>query len=185
MSHITNTSLYLTHTLFNFALCIVLLRFWMQWVRAGFRNPVGQFVISVTNPAVIPLRKILPSISSLDTATVCLALVIAIGKIAILILLSGGAVAIVSSFLYAVGDVIKFSIYLFFGAIFIQIITSWVNPYSGHPIISLASSLAEPLMAPARKLIPPIGGLDLSPILVFIFLRVSLMLIVAPLQSSF
>ncbi|MDB4511927.1 YggT family protein [Arenicella sp.] len=183
MNYLGNAGSYLSQTLFGLALFIVLLRFWMQWVRADFRNPFGQFVISVTNPVIIPLRKILPSFGSIDTATVVFAFIVASIKVYLLFAINQIFPALVSFLTYVIGDVIQHSIYLFFAAIFIQIIVSWVNPYSDHPIVSIARSLAEPIMAPARRLIPPIGGLDISPILVIIFLQLSLQLVVAPLKG--
>jgi len=162
---------------------VVLLRFWMQWVRADFRNPFGQFIISVTNPVIIPLRRILPGIGMIDTATVLLAFMVAVIKVYALLALLGYSAGWLPLALYSVGEVIRSSIYIFFAAIFIQIIASWVNPHSYHPILGIARSISEPLLAPARKLIPPIGGLDLSPIIIIIFLQLTLYLVVAPLQN--
>ena len=183
MSYLSNASSFLSQTILGFALYIVLLRFWMQWVRADFRNPFGQFIITVTNPLVVPLRKILPSIGNVDTATVLLAYVIALLKVYILYLILGAKLLPVTLVSTGLAEVIAHSIYLFFAAIIIMIVASWVNPYSYHPIVTLARSIAEPIMAPARRLLPPIGGLDLSPILVFIFLQLTLMLVVAPLRN--
>ena len=166
----------------GFALYIVLLRFWMQWVHANFRNPIGQFIISVTNPLVIPLRKVIPSIGAIDTATLMLAYAIVIIKIVLLMTLAGVSPEWIRLIVYSLGAIIEASIYIFMAAILIQIIASWINPHSYHPVVEIARSISEPLMAPARRLIPPIGGLDFSPIVVIIFLNLSLRLIVAPLQ---
>tara|TARA_B110000908_G_C9851357_1_gene270030 strand:- start:46 stop:519 length:474 start_codon:yes stop_codon:yes gene_type:complete len=155
----------------------------MQWVRANFRNPFGQFVIAITNPAVIPLRKVLPSIGSIDTATVVLALIISIGKTYIVASILGHSISWLSLIAFSFGELIRCSIYVFGAAIFIQILASWINPHGYNPILDIARSIAEPLMAPARKLLPPIGGLDLSPMLIFIFFKLSLILIVAPIQA--
>ncbi|MEM7360136.1 MAG: YggT family protein [Pseudomonadota bacterium] len=183
MNYIGNASIYLTQALIGFALYIVLLRFWMQWVRADFRNPFGQFVIAVTNPFVLPLRRILPSLGAIDTATVVLAFLVAILKTFIIWSIVGHNPSWVSLFAFSFGELIRFSIHIFIVAILIQIVVSWVNPHSYHPLVDIARSIAEPLMAPARRLLPPIGGLDLSPILVFLFLNLSLILVVAPIQA--
>jgi len=183
MNYLSNASIYLIETLMGFVLYIVLLRFWMQWVRANFRNPIGQFLISVSNPVVIPLRKVLPSIGAIDTATVLFAYLLAMIKTVILIKLIGLSPTWLGILLYSLGEVIKASIYLFIVAIFVQIIASLINPHSYHPVVEIARSISEPLMAPARRLIPAIGGIDFSPIAVFIFLNLSLQLIVAPLQN--
>lgn len=181
MPHILNATDFLLQSIIGFALYIVLLRFWMQWVRADFRNPFGQFVITATNPAVIPLRKVLPSISSVDTATVVLALGLAALKIFAFVSLRNTAPSLIDYLVMSIGVCLKASIYLFLIAIFIQIIASWVNPNSYHPILNVAQSISNPIMAPARKIIPPIAGLDLSPILVILFLQFTLRLIVEPI----
>ena len=182
MNHLSNAGSYLSETLFGIILMLVLLRFWMQWVRASFRNPLGQFVISASNPFVLPLRKIIPSIGSADTATLILAFVVALLKTFILFNVLGISYVWVAMFSYALGEVIETSIFIFIGAMLISIVSSWLNPHSYHPIVEIARSISEPLMAPARRLLPPMGGIDFSPILVFIFLNLSRQLIVAPLQ---
>ncbi len=183
MNYFANAGIFLSQTLIGFALYIVLLRFWMQWVRADFRNPFGQFIISVTNPVIIPLRRILPSIGVIDTATVVFAYVIAFLKVVALVILIGRAPQWTGVILFALGELVRSSVYIFLAAIFIQIIASWINPYSNHPILSIARSISEPLLAPARRILPPIGGLDLSPIIIIIFLQLTLYLVVAPLQG--
>jgi len=182
MNYIGNASSYLSNFFFGLALYLVLLRYWMQWVHANFRNPVGQFIISLTNPIVIPLRRILPSFRSIDTATLLLAYALAVLSVFILVSLSGQAYSWISLFSFSLGKVIDASINIFMVAIFIQIIASWLNPHTHHPVLEIARAIADPLLAPARRLIPPIGGLDISPILVFLFLNLSKILVVAPLQ---
>jgi len=184
MNHLGNAGQFIVDTIFSLVLYLVILRFWMQWARANFRNPIGQLVINLSNPAVIPLRRLIPSIGSIDTATLLLALAIVIIKVYILVALAGSTPAWVSLLLYSVGEIIKASINLFSAAIIIQIIASWINPHAYHPILDIARAIAEPLMAPARRLIPSMGGLDLSPMLVFFILRLCLILIVSPLQHA-
>lgn len=183
MIHLNNAGAFLSQAILGFFLYLILLRFWMQWVHANFRNPIGQFVISLSNPVVLPLRRVLPSIASIDTATLVLAFIIAFIKTALIVYFISGQLIIVPLLAYSLGEVIRCSIYLFFAAIIIQIIASWVNPYAHHPILSIARALAEPLLAPARRLIPAVAGIDFSPILVMLFLQLSLILIVAPLQG--
>jgi YggT family protein len=181
MPYLLNATDFLLQSIIGFALYLSLLRFWMQWVRADFRNQFGQFVISLTNPFIIPLRKALPSVGNVDTATVALALILAAIKIFAFVSLRGLEPSVFGYVLMSIGVVIKASVYLFLLAIFIQIIASWVNPHSHHPILSVARSISNPIMAPARRIIPPIGGLDLSPIVVILFLQLSLRLLVAPI----
>ena len=182
MNYIGNASSYLSNFFFGLALYLVLLRYWMQWVHASFRNPVGQFVITLTNPVVIPLRRILPSFKSFDTATLLLAYALAVLSVFIPVSLSEQTVSWISLLSFSLGKVIDASLNIFIVAIFVQILASWLNPHAYHPILEIARAVAEPLLAPARRLIAPIGGLDISPILVFLFLNLSKILVVAPLQ---
>jgi len=172
-----NATIFLTQAIIGIVLYVVLLRFWMQWVRADFRNELGQFIISVTNPLVIPLRKILPPIGTIDTATIVLAWLIAVFKIFAFFLLAPGQPNILQYLIFSIGLFIKASIYLFLAAIIIGVIASWINPHSYHPILSVARSISEPLLAPARRLIPSIGGIDFSPMVVLLFLQFSLYIV--------
>jgi len=184
MPYIQNASTFLIEALFNFALYIVLVRFWMQWVRADFRNEVGQFIISATNPLIVPMRRVIPSIGVIDTATVLLAVTIALVKLYVLVLVAGGGLSsysLLKLLSTAVATVLDSSIYVFLAAIFIGIIASWLNPNSYHPVLIIARSISAPLLTPARRLIPPLGGIDFSPMLVILFLRVSQILLIAPL----
>lgn len=183
MQYLSNAGLYLIDTFFTIALMAFLLRFWMQWVRADFRNPIGHFVITVTNPVVIPLRRVIPSIGTMDTATVLLAFIVAAIKTIAILAVIGRAASPLFIAVYSLAEIIEVSIYIFMGALIIQIIASWINPYSAHPLLSVAHSIAAPLCNPARKILPPIAGIDFSPILVFLFLNLSLQLLVAPLQA--
>ena len=175
MNYLVNASSFLVEALVGLVLYAVLLRFWMQWVRADFRNPVGHFLITTTNPVVIPLRKVLPSIGLIDTATVVLALAVAAVKTILLASILGAMPSIVTLLVYSAVEVLRSSIYLFFAAIIVSIIASWINPYSAHPLVTIARAIAEPLMAPFRRLIPPIAGLDISPIFVFLVLQLALL----------
>ena len=130
------------------------------------------------------MRRIIPSIGVVDTATVLLAVIIAAIKVYVLVLVVGGGLnsySLLKILSVAVATVLDSSIYVFLAAILIGIIASWLNPHSYHPILSTARAISEPLLAPARKLIPPLGGIDFSPMLVILFLRVSQMLLIAPL----
>ncbi|NND82040.1 MAG: YggT family protein [Gammaproteobacteria bacterium] len=183
MNYLANATNFLSQAIIGFALYVVLLRFWMQWVRADFRNQIGQFIITVTNPVVLPLRKILPSIGAVDSATVVLAFCIALLKVFILFSLHKANLEPLRLAVVALSQVILFSIHLFMAAVIIQVIASWINPHGYNPIVAVAHAIAEPILAPARRLIPSIGGLDLSPILVFLFLQLTIQLVVYPLQN--
>lgn len=181
MSYFINATDFLVQSLLGIALFIVLLRFWMQWVRADFRNEIGQFVISLTNPVVIPLRKIIPSVGTIDSATVLLSFIIASIKAYAFITMRGASVDLLTLALFGLGEMLQAGVYVLLIAIIVQIVASWVSPHSYHPVINVARSISEPVMAPARKILPSIGGLDFSPIIVILFLQFFLRLFVAPL----
>ncbi len=170
-----NATFFLVEAVLSFMLYVVLIRFWMQWVKANFRNELGQFIITVTNPAVLPLRRVIPSIGTIDSATLILAYLIGLLKVVALVSLGSGGASISANFLVllfvALGVLLQACIYLCIAAIFISVIASWAAPQSYHPILMVCRSIAEPLLAPARRLIPPIGGLDLSPIIVLVLLQ--------------
>lgn len=183
MNYFLNASDFLVQTLLGIILFVALLRFWMQWVRADFRNEIGQFVITVTNPVIIPLRKIIPSIGSIDSATVVTCYLLALIKGFVFLAMRGIQADPLAIAVLALGELIEAAIYLLLIAVIVKIIASWISPRSYHPVVSLAHSISEPIMAPARRLLPPIAGIDFSPILVILFLQFSLRLFVAPLLS--
>lgn len=174
MTYLVNASSYLVDVLIGLVLYAVLLRFWMQWVRADFRNPVGHFLITISNPFIVPLRRILPSIGLIDTATIILALLVAALKTTLLVLINGALPPPINLLLYSITEVLRCSVYLMFAVMIVSIVSSWINPYSAHPVVNIARSLATPLMAPFRRFIPPLAGLDISPIFVFIVLNLAL-----------
>ena len=161
-------------TVFSLYILAVLLRFLLQWVRADFYNPISQALVAITNPPLKVLRRIIPGLWGIDFASLLL-------LVALSVLWIGGVTLKFSGvLLFAVGELLQLMVYVFMVTIFVRIILSWVNPGAYNPAVSLLISLTEPIMAPARRLLPPIGGLDLSPMLVFLFLGLTLRLVVQP-----
>ncbi len=164
---------YLVQTVTSLFMLAVLLRFLLQLTRADFYNPISQFLIKATNPVVVPLRRVIPSVAGLDMSTLLLAVALQIVAIVVMLLLNGFTppnmlVLLMWSFLGVAGLIVN----IFFFALLGMIILSWIAPGSPSPAVMLLYQLTEPVMAPFRKLLPPIGGLDLSPILVFILINV-------------
>lgn len=157
----------------NLYLMIILLRFILQYSRADFYNPISQFVSKATNPLLMPLRKVIPGYAGLDIASLVLAFLFQVLVIFLKMLVAGYfttdvlSLAAVSAIL-VLGTIVK----IYFWSLVIMIIASWVAPGSGHPALVLVNQICEPLMAPFRKIMPDMGGLDLSPILVFLVLQV-------------
>ncbi len=161
---------FLIDTLFNLYLMVVLLRIWMQLVQADFYNPVSQFVVKATHPVVGPLRRIIPPIGSLDTASVLFAFVLCAIKLALLITMSGGAPNWAILIIGAGYTLLKQVFQMLFWVLIIRALLSWVSQ-GYNPIESLLHQLTEPLLAPIRRILPPMGGLDLSVLVLIIGLQ--------------
>ena len=173
---------FLINSLFSLYILFLLIRFWMHMNNADFRNPLGNFLVQISNPLLLPFKQLISSSRGFAIATLCLALAFTILKLFILIALKGNTPAIPGLIVLAVADVIQTSIYIFLGVIIIRILSSWIAPQGAYnPILAIVFTLSEPIMSPARRIIPPISGFDLSPILVILFLQLSLIIIVKPL----
>lgn len=167
---------FLINTLFDLYLMVVLLRVWLQVSRADFYNPFSQFIIKATHPVVAPLRRIIPSLGGWDMATIVFAFIVAALKIIALSLIVGATldpvIILISSLIILMTAVFK----LLFWVLILRAILSWIS--RGHnPIEAVMIQLTEPLLAPVRRFIPPMGGLDLSMIVVLLGLQFLEMLI--------
>lgn len=185
MSYASNAGVFLVQTIVGLYLLCVLLRFLLQYFRADFRNPLSQFLVTVTNPPLKILRRFVPGFRGIDFSSLVLALLVAALEIFLVRLMIGSGVSASSMILGSLGTVLQTLVYIFMIAIIIRIVLSWIQPQgSGNPMISLLYSITEPVLAPARRLIPPIGGLDLSPMLTIIVLMLILIVPVAMLLNS-
>jgi YggT family protein len=167
----TQAIYFIVKTLAQLYLLLLLLRFWLPWLRADFRNPIAQGILRFTSPLILPLRRFVPSISRLDTATVLVAFVIQFLTLLLLLSITNRIVDPLPVAVTAVVELVILSLNLFFFAILIRIILSWVAPHNYNPITALLSTLSEPVLRPFRRLIPPIGGLDVSPIFAIILIQ--------------
>jgi YggT family protein len=163
-----------------------LARFAMQWARASFRNPVGGFVIAVTDWAVRPARKLVPGLFGLDLASFLLAWLMQWLYLALLIGITGayaGAMVPAMGFavIVALLATIRLGVYLAMGVVIVTALLSWINPHA--PLAPLFNQLAAPLLRPAQRVVPPIGGLDLSPLLVLLLLQ-ALLIVLGYLRLS-
>jgi YggT family protein len=173
---------YLINLVFGFLLLAVALRFLLAWVRADFYNPVSQFIVTITNPMLRPLRRVIPGYAGVDWPALVLMLALKMTELAILGLIVAGRVPAFPGLLtLGFAEILSLVIYIFRFAILIQVILSWVNPGAYNPATVLIYRLTEPLMRPARRLLPPLAGLDFSPVIVIVLLQLSVILIVRPL----
>jgi YggT family protein len=161
---------FLIDFVFNIYLMVVLLRLWLQFARADFYNPFSQFVVKATQPIVAPMRRVLPSIGRLDTATLVLALLVAGLKIVTLnMVLEGTSLNILSLVVVSFVIVIKEILTLVMYVLILRAIMSWVSQ-GRNPMELVLSQLTEPMLAPIRKRMPEMGGLDLSVMVVIVLL---------------
>lgn len=167
-----NAMNFLVTTLFNLYIMIVLLRVWLQWARTDFYNPFSQFVVKATQPVVAPLRRIVPSIGNFDMATLLFAYVLCFSKFFFLQAMDSGSIPSLSLsyFLISLIALFKAAGGLLFWVLILRAILSWVSQ-GNNPIEYVMTQLTEPLLAPIRRMLPSMGGLDLSILFLFIALQ--------------
>ena len=163
---------FLVSIAFEFFTMLILLRVMMQLARADFYNPISQFIITVTNPPLKPLRRLIPGLWGIDFPALLLAVVVQTVGIVLLVALKGALRVISCCMLFMAfwGARYSFAINVFI--ILIQIVISWIAPNSYHPIVTLIRQLGDPIMGPFRRLIPPVGGLDFSPMIAILVIHI-------------
>ncbi len=179
--YLANAGQFLIDTLFSLYITAVMLRFLLQLVRANFLNPVSQFLVKVTNPPLLPLRRIIPGLGGMDMASIVLLMSLQMLKLVLIGLLLGISWTASSLVVISLGELINLVLNVFMISLLIQVVLSWINPHTSNPVTSLLYSLNEPVLKPVRRLIPPISGFDLSPIIVFLSISLLKILLVAPI----
>lgn len=170
--------IYLIETLLSLCLLAVLLRLLLQWVRADFRNPLARSLVQITNPVVLPLRRVFPAVGKIDTAAVVAIVVLVLLKVATAWILGGLGLPPVLRWLHlGVLELLQTVLWAYFFAIFLYALLSLIAPGTYSPAQGLLQSLCEPLLQPIRRLIPPLGGLDLSPLWAGIAIQALLILL--------
>ena len=177
----SDTGMFLIDTVIGLYTLIVMLRFLFQLTRADYHNPISQIVVKLSNPPLVRLRRVVPSLPGIDTAAVVLLLILEMCRIAGINLLSGHSPAIVGLVLLSVGELLKLAIYIIIFSIFIRAMLSWFSGAGYTPVLRLMHTFTEPVLKTFRRLLPVTGGLDFSPIAVFIVFMVVLKIVVQPL----
>ena len=178
----------LVNSLFDLFILAVLVRFWMQALRAPMRNPFAQFSIALTDFAVRPLRRLIPGFFLLDVASLVVALAFEFALQVMMVMLRGAnpfenALTVLPIVLfYSFVQLLRLSIYIFMVAILIQAVLSWVSMQ--HPLAPFFDALTRPLLRPIRKVLPLIGGVDISPLFAFLFLQMLLLIPIALLEQE-
>ncbi|MEW6678636.1 MAG: YggT family protein [Pseudomonadota bacterium] len=175
---------FLVRTAFDLMACAFFLRFWMQWARVPFQNPFAQFLVKVTDFAVRPARRFIPGLFGLDWASlVLLILAETLSVLAVAALMGypfgvAGLQVMPGFLLLAVAAALRLALYVLMGLILLQAILSWVNPFS--PLAPVFYALSRPVLAPFQKFIPPVGGVDLSPLAALVVIQ---LLLIAPVSG--
>jgi len=183
-NYLMNAGIYLINLLFGLYLLAVMLRFLLQTIRADFYNPICQFLVTVTNPALKPLRRWVPGYRGIDWPSILLMFLLQAIEICLVALLVSGQIPVAISFPVIIASkLLVLLIYIYIFVIIIQAIISWIQPGSYSPFTVLLYQLSDPLVKPIRRYIPTTGGIDWSPFIILILLNLALMLLARPLQD--
>lgn len=173
----TQALYFIVGTLAQLILLVFLLRFWLPVLRIDFRNPLAQGILRLTSPLIVPVRRMLPPVGRVDTATVLVLLVLQVLTILLLLALSGRAADPLAIAIAAFIQLAIHSLYLFFFVVLISVVLSWIAPQTYNPVVGMVRAMAEPVLRPFRRIVPLIGGLDISPIFAIILLQAGVILL--------
>lgn len=182
MAPLANGALFLIQSIFDVYLFMMMLRVIFQWVHADFRNPLVQFIAKLTTPPLRLIRKAIPFFRGVDIGAIIILILLELIKFILVILLGAGKFpAIGGLVVLAFAELLHQMISIFFYSTFIFVILSWFAPMINPALMQVLYQITEPLMRPARRIIPPIAGLDLSPIPVLILLKLIQIMVTQPL----
>jgi YggT family protein len=184
MSPFSQVGMLLVNTIGSLALLMFILRFLLQLVRADFYNPISQFIVRFSNPLLIPLRRVIPGFGGMDIASLVLAYSAQLVLMALILIIAGHkGLPWMNLFVWAGVGVLSLLVNIYFWGMIIMVIASWIAPNSYNPALILVNQILEPLMRPVRQRMPDLGGIDLSPIVVFLIIQVFEILVLNPLVA--
>jgi YggT family protein len=185
MNYFSNAGIFLIQTVFGLYAIIVMLRLLLQLVRADFYNPISQFLVKATSLPLKPLRRFIPGYAGIDFASVVLLILVKLIEIILISLFPGfPTLGIFSAVALAIVELLHLVVNVYIFSIIIMAVLSWVSPGTYNPVAALLHQLTEPVMRPFRRLIPPMSGLDLTPLVALVALWLIMLLLIAPLQDS-
>ena len=182
-TYVTDPIIFLIDTLFSLYILAVLLRFLLQWLGADFYNPISQFLVKITHPPLRILRRFVPSIGKIDTSSLILILALQMLADFSILLLKGVTINIGALTVLSITQLISLLINVFIFAVFARAILSWLHPGTFNAAASILVTLTEPLLDICRKVIPDLGGIDLSPLATLLLLQLAKMVILPPLHE--
>lgn len=181
MSYLANAGQILINFAFGALIALLVLRLLLQSVRANFYNPVCQFLYKLTNPVLMPLRKVIPAWRTIDVAGIVLAWLLSTIKLALLYALAGQGLGVAGLVVMGLADLVDFVLMLYLGLILVRVLLSFVSLERSNPIVPLIYQLTEPVLRPIQRVLPPIAGLDLSPLVAWLLVMLLRVLVVAPI----
>ena len=181
MNYFANAGVILVEFVFGILILLVVLRVLLQLVRANFHNPIVQFLYKATNPLLMPLRRVIPGWRRLDVAGVLLAWLLFLVKASLVFALAGRMPSLPGLLLIALADMLGWLLVCLLVLVFVRVVLGFVGGDSRHPVVPLVFQLTEPVLAPVRRRLPTPGGIDLSPLLVFLAVALARALVVQPL----
>jgi YggT family protein len=182
-SYLTNPAVFLVQVVFGLYVLVIVLRFLLQLLRADFYNPVSQLVVKVTTPVLRPLRRVIPGVWGIDLSSLLVAWVLTAVELSLMALLVDIDFHPLAPLAWAIAELVALVLNIFLFAIVVQAILSWVSTGRYSPASAVLDSLTAPLLRPLRRAIPPVGALDLTPLLVAIGLVLLKMLVLPPLDA--
>lgn len=186
MSSLQNALIFTIQSIFSAYIIIVLFRFLLQLARADFYNPLAQFAVKLTNPLLVPLRKIIPGYAKIDFASLVLAFLLQVVALYLILVVNGfnvapNAFSILGLCIWSAGELIDLFLVFMFFIILMQVLYSWFQPGAYNPGMQLLARITEPMLNPVRRILPDLGMLDLSPMVLVFIIYLSRMIIAAPI----
>ncbi|MGR8930866.1 MAG: YggT family protein [Gammaproteobacteria bacterium] len=182
-NYLANPVVFLIDTLFSLYILAIMLRFLLQWAQADFYNPVSQFLVKITHPPLRIMRRFIPAVGRIDSSSLVLALVLQIVANFAILAIKGLTIGLAALMLLSFTDLLKMVMDIFIYSIFAAALLSWIAPGSYGGASSLLYTLTEPVLNVCRRLIPYIGGIDLSPLVALVLLQLAKMMILPPLHE--
>jgi YggT family protein len=171
----TQIGVFLVDAVASFFVFMLLARFHFQWLRVPFRNPVGEFVLATTNWIVVPARSAIPGLAGLDLASLFLAWVVQGLGLWLQAAILGAEPGVGMIAAVALVDLVRYSLYILVFAVIVQAVLSWVNPYT--PLAPAFDTITRPFLRPLRRYVPPVGNVDLTPLILLVILYVVLIVV--------
>ena len=182
-SYFSDAGLFLIDTVLGIYILLVLLRFLLQITQTDFYNPISQFIVRATNPPLVRFRRFIPSLWGVDLSALLLVFAMEAIRISLTAMLIGHSPRFAGVILLSLGEITKLAIYIVIFSIFVRALLSWFSSGSHHPMTMLLNSLTDPVLRSARRIVPATGGIDLSPLIVFIVMMLVLKLLIQPIRD--